>query len=253
MSLSPADVQKSLETVGSRLGPILDYSSHSVLAQAKSILIDSTGAHQERVRQQSRGLPPIPWGFRIEPEAPLRFNEAKVDGLRLRVDLFLRSYWDSVPAEMPVDLNIAVRVWALDEHVYFREDWDAERLNSDISSNNGRVMLRMHFDLANPAQAGPRYHLQIGGNQRQGEFHWFPQSLSVPRFLHPPMDLVLASEMIAATFFPNDYKKIRRESSWVDSMRTSQLHLLSGYLAQATTAVNKGTSLLEDLWNVPWE
>ena len=217
------------------------------------MLLDSTEAHGERVRQQSRGLPSIPWGFRIEPEAPLRFNEAIVDDLRLRVDLFLCSFWDSNPAEMPVDLNVAVRVWALDSHVYFREDWDAERLGSDIPSNTGRVMLRMHFDLANPAQAGPKYHVQIGGNQRQEEFHWFPQSLSVPRLLHPPMDLVLASEMIAATFFPDDYKEIRRESSWVHSIRTSQMHLFSGYLAQATDAMSKETSLLEALWNVPWE
>lgn len=253
MSLSPADVHKSLETVGSRLRPILDHSSHSVLAQAKSMLSESTRAHHERLRQRSRGLPPIRWGFRIEPEAPLRFNETKVDGLRLRVDLFLRSYWDSDPAETPADLNVAVRVWALDRGLYFREEWDAERIDSEIASNLGRVMLRMHFDLANPAQAGPRYHLQIGGNQRDGEYHWFPQGLSVPRFLHTPIDLVLASEMIAATFFSDNYKEIRRESSWVDSMRTSQMHLLSGYLEKATTAVTKGNSLLDTLWNKPWE
>ena len=253
MEIRPADVHRSLETIGSRLAPILDDTSHSVIAQAKAMLLDSAEKHRERVRQANRRLPPIPWGFRIEPEAPLRFNEIVVDRLKFRVDLFLRSYWDSVPAAMPAVLNVAIRIWALDDNVCFREDWDAQRLASDVLSGNGRVMLRMHFDLANRDQDGPKYHLQFGGNQHEGELNWFPENLSVPRLLHSPVDLVLASEMIAATFYADDYKAIRRESSWLDSMRTSQVHLLSSYLTKASTAVLNGTSLLESLWNVAWE
>ena len=114
-------------------------------------------------------------------------------------------------------------------------------------------MLRIHFDLANEGQDGPQYHLQIGGKQQEGEFYWHPTALSVPRISHMPMDLVLSSELIAATFFPTQYERIRREPTWINARRVSQAHLIKDYLEKATHAVDVGESVLEAFWNVRWD
>ena len=214
------------------------------------MVYSSHAAHLDSVQNRSRGVSTKPWGFRIEPNYPLRFKNTTINGLNLRVDLFLASYWDSIPGGMPCELTLAIRVWSLDKHIYFRDDWDAARLSSQINVNTGRVMLRLHFDLANKDQPGPKYHLQVGGKPRDDEFHWFPDSLGVPRILHPPMDLVLATELIAANFYPESYREFNREAHWVASMRTSQEYLLAAYLAEATKAVREGKSLLDTLWNV---
>src|SRR5260370_1397775 len=95
-----------------------------------------------------------------------------------------------------------VRVWALDKNLCYRADWDAERVREELNESLGRVMLRFHFDLAEPPQSGPKYHIQIGGVPHGGELWWLPPSLNLPRIAHPPIDLVLACEMIAANFFP---------------------------------------------------
>ena len=251
MSIRPADVEKSLEAISKRLHPILESEAQNVLYKAKSMLLSSRDAFNDSVRQQSRGLDIVPWGFSIEPNDPLRFKKTKVKDVSLRVDLFLLSYWASDPADTPSELTLAIRVWCLDENIYFREDWDSERLSSQIDANTGRVMLRLHFDLANDKQPGPKYHLQIGGNPRDDEFHWFPESIDVPRILHHPMDLVLATELIAASFYPDRYRKFKREGQWVNSMKTSQGHLLAAYYERAKEAVGGEKSLLDSLWNVP--
>ena len=250
MTLNPADVSKSLKAISGRLHSILENEAQDVLQKANKMVCSSHKAHLQSVRSQSRGGLITPWGFRIEPNYPLRFKNTNINGLNLRVDLFLTSYWDSNPSGVPCELTLAIRVWSLDKHIYFRDDWDAERLSSQINANTGRVMLRLHFDLANKGQLGPKYHLQVGGKPHDDEFHWFPDSLGVPRILHPPMDLVLATELIAANFYRKDYEKFKREAPWVDSMRTSQEYLLAGYFDQATRALKDKKSLLDTFWNV---
>ena len=250
MSLSPDQVSKSLQTIGGRLYSILESEAPAVLNGAKAMVSSSSAAHRASVRNRRRGIATKPWGFRIEPDSPLRFKKTNINGLNLRVDLFLKSYWNSDPGFMPCELTLVIRVWSLDEHIYFRDDWDAERLSSDINPNTGRVMLRLHFDLANQGQPGTKYHLQVGGKPRDDEFHWLPDSLGVPRILHPPMDLVLATELIAANFYPEAYEEFKREAMWVDSMRTSQEYLLAGYFGQAAKALNNKKSLLDTFWNI---
>ena len=193
------------------------------------------------------------WGFTIDPERPLKFKVTEVNRLKLRADLAICAYWDSQPAQRPSELNVAIRIWCLTPGVYFRERMDAPRLEDAIDPMIGRVMLRIHFDLANQGQSGPEYHVQVGGNPQDDGEPWFPEALSVPRLLHMPMDLVLAAELIVATFYPMEYKKLRREGTWKNSRRKSQEHLLPEYLDQATKAIEGNSSVLEALWNVEWE
>ena len=206
MGVTAGQIEQALETIDSRFRSVLDARASSVIAQAKSMLSESKEAFVESRRQRRKERQQRLWGFEIYPENPLRFRETQVGGLRVRVDLFLSAYWADEPAEVPSDLRVVIRVWSLDPHVYFREQWDAPDLVEMCSPETGRVMLRVHFDLANPGQSGPHYHLQVGGNARSEEMHWFPEALSVPRILHMPMDLILASELVAATFYPDEYR-----------------------------------------------
>ena len=249
MPLNPADVETSIEAILKLYGSILDDRAHYVLTRAKAGLKTSVTEYRARSRED-RGLPSLDWGFSIPPLEPLGFEVTEVDKLYLKVDLYSQSYWGSNPAETPTLLNVGIRVWSLDEQIYFRKEWDAKRLCTEIDGVTGRVMLRLHFDLANAAQPGPKYHLQIGGKPQDNEFHWFPESLGVPRILHPPMDLVLATELISATFYPEHYRKLKREPLWRSSIKTSQDHLLADYLDSAKRAVSEGRSLLEDQWNI---
>ena len=253
MPLRSSHIEQSLTIIGDRLGPILGPEAPKVLDIAKSTLQKTQREHVERVRQGRVERPILPWGFSISPGYPLRFKETILDGLSLRVDLFARAFWDSEPAERPVELAVAIRVWCMSPQVFFRGQWDAPDLKDKIDTGNGRVMLRLHFDLANEGQPGPRHHLQIGGKQHAGELHWFPESIAVPRLLHMPVDLVLASEMVAATFYPDDYRSIRREQSWMRLLRISQEHLLRDYLTRAIRAVECEESVLESLWNAKWD
>ena len=242
MELKVDDVLFSLETVRGRLSRILDAGHESVIEQAKATVY-------QYKKQGTTGR----WGFTINPDRPLKFKVTEVDRLKLRVDLAICAYWDSQPARRPSELNVAIRIWCLTPGVFFRERMDASRLEDAIDPMIGRVMLRIHFDLANQGQPGPEYHVQVGGNPQDNAESWFPEALSVPRLLHMPMDLVLAAELIAATFYPMEYKKLRREGTWKNSRRKSQEHLLPEYLDQAKKAVEGNSSVLEALWNVEWE
>ena len=170
----------------------------------------------------------------------------------LRVDLSCAAYWDAHPAERPSKLTVVLRIWSLDPGVYFRSDWDPPELDERVDSKSGRVMIRTHFDLANPKQPGPRYHLQVGGKPLSTELCWFPEGIAVPRYLHNPLDVVLASELVAATFFPSVYERVRREGSWKGSIRVSQCHLLESYFSDALDAIRNKDSVLDALWNVTW-
>ncbi len=213
------------------------------------MLRESANAFEVSSRQGRKERKLRPWGFEIRPDNPLRFRETLVEGLRFRVDLFLSAYWDANPADSPIDLRVVVRIWSLDSNICVREEWDAPDVASKFDPDIGRVMLRIHFDLANRGQAGPQYHIQFGGNARPGELHWFPKALAIPRLMHAPMDLVLTTELVAATFYKKEYDKLSREPAWKGSRKVIQEHLLAGYFSRALGAISGNESVLDALWN----
>ena len=253
MTITYGKVETGLTNVRERLGPILDERGSTVIADAMRMLSRTKRQHRESTRQGRKERPVRPWGFRIEASEPLRFRDTQVDRVRLQPDLFIRCFWATDPAEEPAELSVVIRVWCLDENVYFREKWDAQEIRNEIQPDRGRVMLRIHFDLANKNQPGPRYHMQVGGRAHEGEMHWFPEGLAVPRMPHMPLDLVLAAELVAATFYKEQYDDIAREPSWKGARRASEEHLLKAYLERVDAALRNGDSVLGALWNDPWK
>lgn len=240
----------ALHAIRDCLNPILEQDAPSVIERAKATLAASKKEFDESSRQQRVERPVKPWGYNIAPSEPLRFKNTYIRDLHLRVDLFAKVLWSDDVGGEPAVLNVAARVWCLQEEIYFRETLDAPSVKTAVDPQSGRVMLRFHFDLSNPEQSGPRHHLQIGGNPHPGEMCWFPEALGVPRFAHSPMDVVLAAELIAATFYPEEYSKIRREPTWIKAVRSSQEQYLEQYYERALTAVREGDSALAVLWNV---
>lgn len=245
------DVHRGLQSLADRLRPLLESDAANVLQAAQAQVHATKREYDRRIQQHRVELPVLSWGYEITPEHPLRFKVVKLDGLRLRTDLFAKCYWRREDDE-PVALGVVVRIWCLDASVVFREDIDAAGIAPQIDKEIGRVMLRIHFDRAEPDQEGPKYHLQYGGNARPDEIAWFPETISLPRIAHPPFDLVLAAETAAANFFPDEYRRIKRDPTWVGALRDSQAGLLQPYMARCIEALqSREASLLNILWNEP--
>lgn len=244
--MTPGNVIRGLEVIETRLRRLLRPGAVVVLSQARAEVERTSALYEAAVRAGSRS--PQPWGFAISPDAPLEFRTCVVRDHQLRVDLFCNLRW--LDARKPqVRQELVVRVWALDDAVILREGWDAPEVASKIDSQRGRVMLRFHFDRANEGQPGPTYHLQAGGNARDEEACWLHEAISVPRLAHPPMDLILACELVVANFCGVEDRKLLRDPPWHGSLCDSQNDLLLDYYDECARLVRRGEGLLRKLWN----
>jgi len=200
-------------------------------------------------------LTPKPWGYRIYSERPLRFKRSNaIKGLNLWVDLYCTVLWEE-EGSMPVEQVIHLRVWSdRSNSCTYREKWDSDdvldKLTNSAWTDEGRVMLRCHFDLSNPGQDGPKYHLQFGGNARGNELCWFPEIINLPRLAFHPMDLILVCQLVAANFYWEEYKEFQEAPEWVSAIRRSQEHLLKDYYRDCFTALDQDCVLLDRLWNI---
>lgn len=188
------------------------------------------------------------WGFSITRRDPLKFEQTTISEYPFRIDLTFELYWKN---DGPVRRNIAIRLWALNSQMFFREEWDAERIRG--GSLNERVMIRFHFDLAGSDQSAPQSHLQIGGIPDENEYCWLHPKIEKPRFPIMPMDLVLVCELIGATFYEErGFRKIHKSGRWRGEILKSQHTLLRNYFEGCLNALDNEKSILtEYLWQRP--
>src|SRR6266849_2767835 len=215
--MKPIDAVYSLTVLRDRFSRILDPASGRVLDQAIAQVRASAGEPAARsvigsTKTKKKKVRP-PWGFQIAPDTPLQFQRCSLKGANVRVDLYCHFAWPSDHTARASVQNLAVRIWDLDRNLCYRPDWDAQRIGNELNVSFGRVMLRFHFDLATAEQPGPKYHFQVGGVPHGAELWWLPPSVNLPRIAHPPTDIVLACEMIAANFFPAEYWRIQAEAT----------------------------------------
>lgn len=172
--------------------------------------------------KNKRRTRPAKWRFSIPFERPLVFKSTDVDGLKLQVDVVcaIEGIGNTINRH-----NMVLRVWSLDEKISYREHLDAIELKDILQSYDWkRVMIRFHLDLRERGtkKLEPLYHLQVGGNARDEENCWFPKSIEVPRFYHPPMDIVLLCEFILVNFFDKESENLRKKPEWRSLVRKSQ-------------------------------
>ncbi len=186
------------------------------------------------------------WRLVIRPDLPLSFVPTTTLKHRLKIDIHCDLSEPTAGAPTGSH-NIAVRVWALDKSLWFREAFDATTLADQIAASGRRVVCRFHLDLANPGQLGPRFHLQIGGNTLADEFYWHPKTLDVPRFCHHPLNLLLTCEFILKTFYPEHYDQVADDPTWAAAVKVAQKSYLAPYFERLHNFDE--SLLLRRLWN----
>ncbi len=265
--MNPRSVQAGLEELRRSFAPILHDSAAMVLEEAHAGLYPFIRGKRRRGDS--------PWGYSISPAAPLQFRPTIVDelGYEVWVDVYCVVKWLREGAA-PIEQDIKLRVWSKKQRFLhdferraFDEAGDVDKLEPSIreviermanpDSLSGRVIYRCHFDRAdqNPKQAGPEYHLQFGGKPEADELGWLPEIISLPRIVHPPFDLILICELIAANFYLKEYEEIRRETTWKSILHQSQMNMLVGYYQGCVEALEafdrkeNDSLLMSHLWN----
>lgn len=190
------------------------------------------------------------WHLVIPPEQPLSFKETHIrSGHRLYVDLFCNV---SEPVNgRPSDKHcVVVRVWALDQTLWYRKYLDCREVLEGVAAGSGkRVMLRFHFDYAQSDGRHPSFHMQIGGNPQEDEFCWHPKEIDCPRFVHYPLDLLMVCELVVANFYPDDYSRISKETTWIGALNKAQHEYIDPYLEHVSSfGKMEKESFLWHLW-----
>jgi hypothetical protein len=184
--------------------------------------------------------PPDQWKLVISPEKPLEFVHAESDG-RLKPDIFCFIETGNKDPWPISHLSLVLRVWCTKQDVSFRPDWDSKELEKEFDRNGSyrRVIFRCHYDCCNEGQYAPIFHLQFGGKPTEKEYFWFPHYLELPRFISPPMDLILACEFVVANFFPSTYVKLRQDSVWRSIIKESEVFLVGKYYETCKNYFNR--------------
>jgi hypothetical protein len=246
--MTPEELIRCLFSMRDRMRKVLAGNADQILEEAAEQVRVSFDQAKKRNRANHKLRPP--WGFTISPQRPLEFLESVQKGIRLRVDIFCHLQWSYPAGELSRPRNLVVRIWCLEGSVFFRSPWDSKEISGRVEPNRGRVMLRYHFDFANEGQQGPTYHIQAGGGAHAEEVCWLAEAIDLPRIAHPPIDLLLASEMVAANFFADDYTKIRKDPTWMGSIRIAQDSCYRDYFQSCTKTIGANGNLLASLWNV---
>jgi hypothetical protein len=222
-----------------------------------SILEDEAMIILEQVVAKLEGASDV-WDYQIHPERPLRFKPCPIGGLRIQPDIFCKISGTAGQNPTLKEQNVVIRIWSISESLSFRKDWDAPQLIGAIKSqSHRRVVSRYHFDYANPGQDGPRFHFQVGGKAESNEYCWLPEVIDIPRIAHPPLDLILACEMILANFYPSEFQRLSRQPDWISAVRKSEGAFQLGYYDLCRNTIGKASdmtkagTLLSNLWNTP--
>ena len=245
---------RALKSIRKSLTLVLEPGAANVISGAIGQLKTSKAQYDKYQRRTDLSRKPVnDWGYAIL-NPPLRFKIANYKGYQLRPDIICNIRWQQEGA-LPSTQELVLRVWSADEHMIYREEIDSETIGELVTADNGideRVMLRCHFDLANPSQSGPLYHLQFGGNPRAGEHGWYPKEFDLPRLPFHPLDPILLCQLVVANFYPDEYELIRQDASWHWAVTTAERYLLAQYYTKCLEAVNaKKTTLIDQLWNTP--
>lgn len=242
------DVARTLDQLAKNFRKLLTHDGFDALQEAANLARTS---HAKFLRGEART-----WGYKIEPDRPVRFKPSTDGKLRIIVDLFCETAWE-VQEGSPMINSVVMRVWGLDRSAFFRPRLDHPDIEHMYDPNRGRVMMKYRFDRALPGLAEPEYHLQTGGLVRPDEEPcWLHPQLEVPRLAYPPYDLTLAMEVAVSNFFVRNEEahKALKQGEWLRALRKSQEVFLRPYYQKCLgTLVETNDSLYRSLWQKDWE
>ncbi|WP_151978521.1 hypothetical protein [Acinetobacter soli] len=180
------------------------------------------------------------WQLSIDRDFPVEFKEAEniiKESLNARIEL----------SSDFISVNLAN---------YF--PFEALDISVLIKNPDNVPISRWHFDLANSKesgemQPGPLTHIQYGG-RTVGQQREDDHPLKVPRWCHPPMDVILLCEAVVANFFPKKWDCIREEPAWCDAIAKSQKICYSAYLSKMLQSLStSSTTILHQMDANVWK
>lgn len=181
----------------------------SKLATANILTWDGRQVLEEQAgRLRKLGAAPA-WGMEIDRNRPVFFNNSV----------------DKNGAAIRISIDGARVVFAQDdENLCPVRNLDAAIV---IANAKDELITRWHIDRANvdeeeaATQPGPLFHLQVGGHIA-GKRH-LDLPIKEPRWCHPPLEIALLCEIVAANFFEQLWNdSVRDDESWCNSIQLFQ-------------------------------
>ncbi|MBK3776919.1 hypothetical protein GAY31_22670 [Azospirillum brasilense] len=230
--VTASDMASNLEKAATILlaSRLLDNEGYSILAQQVAIM--------------KRHKSSVSWTYSVDPDRPISFAET--------VDK------NGSPVFPTISCDIVVDQTKPDKLPF--KTLDVALL---VVGQNKQKICRWHVDLANrlPSsqsasttfQDGPLTHLQYGGHIRHGNRH-NDHPLKVPRWLFPPLDLILLCEVVASNFFPNVWEDtLQQNPTWNEVVSTSQRLCYAAFINKlhSTLAVSN-RSILQHMCASIW-
>jgi hypothetical protein len=175
----------------------------------------------------------IGWAVEVDGGAPILFKKTKDE----------KSRWVT-----PRIVSKGIEVKQSDGEVL---PFNALDIALEIDNDANELLSRWHLDLANKVdgvvQSGPMTHLQFGGHVHGGEEKDHP--LKVPRWCHPPMEVALLSEVVAANFYEEEWLGFRDEANWCEAISLYQRLCYTHYFTQMNRSLSvSSTTALTGMW-----
>lgn len=182
------------------------------------------------------------WRYRIERSKPLILIPAS--SARLNVDIYPIVF---------IDIEI-------DEALLEEKGFPFKTLSLTleiVNKSNGLLIHRSHIDLATSNkqgnyQDGPMFHLQFGGKSSEKKTDADVFKLRKPRWLQPPMDLILMAEILIANFYPEQWEKLKNQPDWIALITDSQKLCYKPFFNIANEYIEKD-SLMKTFWAPNWD
>lgn len=240
----------------SRLKEAIQYL---LLSESLSVL-DSAFSQLQSCSERSggrRGRRSVKWEMIIPSRRSLRFVLSR-DHPKLQPDIFCKVVGVGNQSWQVEAQHFVLRVWSLCRDWSYRPEVDAQEVATKLDTRGTpeRVLMRFHFDKADPKAPGPLFHLQAGGNpeEEDRELCWLHPKIEAPRLAIPPMDLVLLCQLVIANFFHEDFIMLEKTPEWRNLVRRAQKRVLTEYYATCHSCVSapeiqEEKSLLVRLWN----
>lgn len=129
--------------------------------------------------------------------------------------------------------------------------FDALDLALEVEYEDGKPLIRWHIDRANFSgnayQEGPLFHIQFGGHHYGNRNLDLP--IKTPRWNHPPLDIVLLCEVVAANFFPDEWMTLREDPVWCSYVSQCEKYCYTAYFDKFRNALNTSSkTVLSQFW-----
>lgn len=226
MTISASDAGDALSTVGNKLlaAQIVDQDGFSVLMRV---------AGEVRRRKADHT-----WSIEVDRGQPISFVKVKDR------------------SGMVVTPQIVAKEIVVSQGERATPPFDSLDMALEINDERNQAVARWHLDLANKNkdatyQAGPLIHLQYGGHIHGDGGADVP--LKAPRWCHPPMEIALLCEMVAANFYEGAWLDLRNDANWCKAIHLYQRLCYGTYVEKLMGSLSVSSSTaLNVMWASSW-